>query len=76
LVAALAVGVVFSGGAQAAPGELDLTFSGDGKQTTDFGDRDEANGVALQSDGKVVAAGLGSGTDRTSDFALARYAGG
>ena len=37
LVAALLVGVVFSAGAQAAPGDLDLTFSGDGKQRTDFG---------------------------------------
>ncbi len=36
LVAALAVGAFFSAGAQAAPGDLDLTFSGDGKQTTDF----------------------------------------
>ena len=37
LAAALVVGVVFAAGAQAAPGALDLTFSGDGKQTTDFG---------------------------------------
>ena len=37
LVAAVVVGIVFSAGAQAAPGDLDLTFSGDGKQRTDFG---------------------------------------
>ena len=30
-------GFLFSAGAQAAPGDLDPTFSGDGKQTTDFG---------------------------------------
>jgi len=54
-------------------GLLDTTFSGDGKQTTNFGGRDEANGVAIQSDGKIVAAGLG--LDGSSDFALARYLG-
>ncbi len=47
---------------------LDTSFSGDGKQTTDFGGSDEANGVALQTDGKIVAVGAGAG-----DFALARY---
>ena len=50
-------------------GSLDTSFSGDGKQSTDFGDGDVANGVALQSDGKIVAVGRGAG----SDFALARY---
>jgi uncharacterized delta-60 repeat protein len=57
-------------------GSLDLTFSGDGKRTTDFGGFDFANGVALQGDGKIVAVGEGSGTDGTEDFALARYLGG
>ena len=39
-------------------GSLDPSFSGDGKQTTDFvGDRDAATGVALQGDGKIVAVG-------------------
>ena len=54
-------------------GSLDTSFSGDGKQTTDFGGHDEANGVALQGDGKIVAVGGGFGT--ASDFALARYLG-
>jgi uncharacterized delta-60 repeat protein len=57
-------------------GSLDPSFSGDGRQTTDFGGGDLANGVALQGDGKIVAVGTGLGTDRTSDFALARYLGG
>ena len=53
-------------------GSLDTSFSGDGKQTTDFGGFDNANAVALDSDGRIVAAGSASvGTDR--DFALARY---
>jgi uncharacterized delta-60 repeat protein len=52
-------------------GALDLTFSGDGKQTTDFGGgSDGASGVALQGDGKIVAVGRGGPGD---DFALARY---
>ena len=51
-------------------GSLDASFSGDGKQTTDFGGAgDGANGVALQSDGKIVAVGGAA----SSDFALARY---
>jgi uncharacterized delta-60 repeat protein len=57
-------------------GSLDTTFSGDGKQTTDFGGLDQANGVALQGDGKIVAAGVGRGADGTIDFTLARYLGG
>jgi uncharacterized delta-60 repeat protein len=70
LVAALLVGLVPSAAAQAAPGDLDPTFSGDGKQTTDFGHfGDGAGGVALQGDGKIVAVGGTGG----GDFALARY---
>ena len=38
-------------------GSLDTSFSGDGKQTTDFGGSDRATGVALQGDGKIVAVG-------------------
>jgi uncharacterized delta-60 repeat protein len=52
---------------------LDTIFSGDGKVTTDFaGEFDEALGVAIQADRKIVAAGhaVMSGND---DFALARY---
>jgi uncharacterized delta-60 repeat protein len=51
-------------------GSLDTSLTGDGKQRTDFGGPDRANGVTLQDDGKIVAAGFGGGTD---DFALARY---
>ena len=51
-------------------GSLDPSFSGDGKQTTDFGGFDRASGVELQADGKIVAVGNGGAGD---DFALARY---
>ena len=49
-------------------GSLDPSFSGDGMQTTDFGGFDEATGVAIQADGKIVAVG-----DAGGDFAVARY---
>jgi len=54
-------------------GSLDITFSGDGWLTTDFGsnDDDAAYAVAVQADGKIVAAGYAWNSDR--DFALARY---
>ena len=54
---------------RASGGMLDPTFDGDGKVTTDFSNgTDLARGVALQPDGKIIAAG-----STNSDFALARY---
>ncbi|RNL73939.1 hypothetical protein EBF04_29975 [Streptomyces sp. I6] len=55
-------------------GTLDATFGTGGLVTTDFGPGsfDQAFGVAVQADGKIVAAGL-SDTGGTDDFALARY---
>ena len=55
-------------------GSLDTSFSGDGKQRTDFGGGfDVATGVALQADGKIVAVGGAGGGATGNDFALARY---
>jgi uncharacterized delta-60 repeat protein len=52
-------------------GSLDPGFNGSGKVTTDFGGADGSYGVAVQSDGKIVAVGL---TNYNSpDFILARY---
>lgn len=54
-------------------GSLDTTFSGDGKVILDFnGGDDDAYAVALQPDGKVIAAGYAY-TGSSLDFALARY---
>ena len=47
-------------------GSLDPSFDGDGKVLTDIGGHDRASDLALQPDGKIVAAGEG---------ALARYNG-
>jgi uncharacterized delta-60 repeat protein len=60
-----------AGPAAAASGQLDPSFGGDGKVTTDFNGQAAANALALQ-DGKLVAAGSGS-NGTTTDFALARY---
>jgi uncharacterized delta-60 repeat protein/uncharacterized repeat protein (TIGR01451 family) len=53
-------------------GSLDASFGSGGKLTTDLGGFDVANGVALEADGKILAAGTGGSG---SDFALARYLG-
>lgn len=54
-------------------GGLDTTFGINGKVMTDFsGPRDYASGVAIQSDGKIIAAGVAGGGGN-KDFALARY---
>jgi uncharacterized delta-60 repeat protein len=64
----LATSLLATAPAQAAPGDLDASFSGDGKQTTDFAGGEAASDVALQADGKIVA--VGSAGD---GFAVARY---
>ncbi len=54
-------------------GTLDTSFGNGGKVTTDFGSMsDEAYAVAIQSDGKIVAAGYAQIAGQW-DFALARY---
>ena len=75
VVVAVMVSLVFSAVAIAAAGDLDPSFSGDGKQTTDFGfgADDGASGVALQGDGMIVAVGTADGGATGNDFALARY---
>jgi uncharacterized delta-60 repeat protein len=67
---------------QAAPGDLDPSLGAAGKVTRDFfGNRDEARGVAITPNGKIVVAGFArSGTDQgpdslLEDFALERYDG-
>jgi uncharacterized delta-60 repeat protein len=54
-------------------GSLDTGFDTDGKLTTSFGgNNDVLNRMALQSDGKLIAAGS-AGTSGNLDFAIARY---
>jgi len=55
-------------------GDLDTSFGGDGTVVTDFGSGsyDQATALALQPDGKIVAAGSSTASG-SQDFALARY---
>jgi uncharacterized delta-60 repeat protein len=60
--------------AAAQPGDLDTTFDFDGKVTTDFGGPfDRGSGVAIQSDGRIVVAGVSGDDVSGNDFVLARY---
>ena len=78
-------GFTFTGGAAAHDfavarynpnGSLDTSFSGDGKQALDLGSNDVAEGVALQSDGKIVLAGYQEPDALSGKFAIARFEGG
>ncbi len=55
-----------------ADGTFDSGFGTGGKVTTDFGDSAEVNSVAVQSDGKIVAAGYAR-VGSSAAVALARY---
>ncbi|HSK72137.1 MAG TPA: FG-GAP-like repeat-containing protein, partial [Pyrinomonadaceae bacterium] len=60
--------------AKAAPGDLDPTFGNGGKVVTSIGGNiDIANAVAIQSDGKIIAAGYSYNAAENADFALVRY---
>lgn len=76
---AAAIGVAFMTATgvfgQAANGNLDPTFGSRGIVRTDFsGNIDQANAVAIQPDGKIVAAGSSFSSSKTvEDFIVARY---
>lgn len=76
LLAAVIGALSLAGGvALAAAGGLDLTFGGRGKVLTSFGpplDNESAEALAVQPDGKIVAAGIHQHPGGY-DFALARY---
>jgi len=57
-----------------ADGSLDISFDGDGKVTTAFSTNSGARAVAIQPDGKIVAAGY-SNNGSEFNFAVARYIG-
>ena len=54
-------------------GSLNTSFSGDGRLRTPFGGAAWANDVAIQADGRIVAAGSAKSEDGDYDFAMARY---
>jgi uncharacterized delta-60 repeat protein len=58
-------------------GSLDTSFDGDGRVTTEVSGVDEARGVAIQTDGKIVVAGFANALSGSGglggDFAMVRY---
>lgn len=54
-------------------GSLDPSFGDQGWTTTPIGTRAEARGVAVQPDGRIVAAGSGTTPTGQRTFAVARY---
>ncbi len=63
------------GGAETAPpaGNLDITFDTDGMVTTDVGmNHDSTDSVAIQADGKIIAARTSS-TGSKFDFTLYNF---
>jgi uncharacterized delta-60 repeat protein len=72
--ALLLLAVLVAAGRVEAAGELDSSFGRDGKVLTRFslGHRAEANSVALDAKGRIVAAG-GAADGASQFFALARY---
>ncbi len=54
-------------------GRLDRSFGDGGVVTTDFGGSDSATGVAIQRDGRILAAGGHSTTASGAEVAVARY---
>ena len=70
--AATALGDNFALARYNPDGSLDTSFDGDGKVSTDFGiSYQYAYALAIQSDGKIIAAG--ESQDSYSAFAISRY---
>ncbi len=59
------------------PGDLDPTFGNNGKVTTEIGSAsflvDIIDEMAVQSDGKIIAAGSSRASDLSKQYTLARY---
>src|SRR5437763_1890088 len=68
LLTLAAVAVIILAAVTACGGVGSAGFGTAGEVRTDFGGDDSASAVAVQGDGKIVAAGASG-----SDFALARY---
>ena len=74
LTAALAVlSLTAAPSALATPGDLDSTFGSGGIALTPVGSDDYVRDLAVQADGKIIAAGASSADGTTYRFALARH---
>lgn len=56
-----------------ADGSLDSSFGTGGKQTSAFGNDDEASGIALQTDGKIIVTGSSINASYVASFGLMRF---
>ena len=56
-----------------ANGTLDTSFDGDGKRVLDLGGFEQANGVALQPDGKILVTGRTTAVNASYDALVARF---
>jgi uncharacterized delta-60 repeat protein len=68
----LAIMLLPASRALAAPGDLDTSFSADGKQTLNFGGTDRASHVVITPDGRIVVVGSSDATGG-GDYAVARF---
>lgn len=59
--------------AVADPGDLDASFSSNGKAATDLGRDESVGGVVVQSDGRIIAAGGYDSEATGDDAAVVRY---
>jgi uncharacterized delta-60 repeat protein len=75
LVMMMTMAAAVVGHAQTTAGNLDSTFGTGGTVRTDFaGNIDQANAVAIQSNGQIIAAGSSFSNSKTvEDFIVARY---
>ncbi|MFF2572353.1 calcium-binding protein [Streptomyces sp. NPDC058084] len=75
LVGGVSLSLVLSlpGIATAAPGDLDTSFSGDGKALIDVAAVEYNEDVLVQPDGKIVTLGSGFDFDGPNDFILVRH---
>ncbi|HEY9369462.1 calcium-binding protein, partial [Streptomyces sp.] len=72
-VAAMSLVLGLPGVAAAAPGDLDPSFSNDGKVTVDVANAEGNSDVLVQADGKIVTLGSGSDFEQPYDFILVRH---
>src|SRR5436190_23848793 len=77
LLSVLLIVLVMTAYAHGDDGDLDPTFGTTTRVTTDFVYADTVNTVAIQADGKIIAAGgaFAWPKGQSMDFALARYNG-
>ena len=73
IIAVGSAGLDFALARYNSDGSLDTSFGDSGTVTTDIDDREFANRVVLQPDGKIIVGGTSGDSSPIQDIALARY---